>query len=175
METIEWEDSDLLMEIWEEINESAFENKLRRPAAIGWQDISDEPEADGVYGTFGANPIVIGITRELRRVEELVANYRCIGSEKSKPIPEIDSRMDNDNFVELFSAVRGLVAHEVAHQAAYTFDRSQPMSHGTSFVINARKIADSLEGLPPVVDEAAENWPFVHHVVVKEREKMSPQ
>ena len=105
MEKIEWEPSELLMDIWEEINETVFESRLPRPADIGWQDLSDEPEAEGLYGAFSANLNVIGITRELRRVEELAADNRKLVSDKSLTVSEMESSMDDD-FVELLGAVR---------------------------------------------------------------------
>jgi hypothetical protein len=157
--------SQYLLSHWKRINELAFSGALPEIADIGWHETAPDEGSLDVFGGYSVRANAIGITAELRRAEEIEARMQTI---RSKAVGWEAVAPVTDDDLEVVSAVVGLLAHEMAHQAAHHFDKTG--SHGEVFVNQASKIAAALD-LPEVHLKNAAHWPDVLPAILRERSR----
>ncbi|MES2386137.1 MAG: hypothetical protein V4593_16430 [Pseudomonadota bacterium] len=165
----DFEPSPYLMTHWNRVNNMAFEGSLPPLAGIGWLSHDGDPDFADIYGGFSARTGVISITHELRRAEDVEREIQRLNALPAPERPSFDSHSDED--LDLICAVLGLIAHEVAHQAAGLYEQDA-QSHGLGFIRQAQRIASAL-GLPDVTIHNASTWPNVLPIILRERSRNS--
>src|SRR5271170_2827277 len=83
-----FESSDLLQDMWKDINHACFESKLSPPASIGWIDFSSEPGMDEPYGIFLVTQNSIGISRRFHKLVEKASEFKRVIAATPKESPE---------------------------------------------------------------------------------------
>ena len=149
-----FEFSDSLNEIWEQINQNVFKNELKPLSAMGWHN-NAENDDHGHFGIYSHTTNAMSFSNRFHILEEELQACKNIG---------LDPVLSRDDKVEQLSAYApfldiayGLVAHEMAHQAACQF--SVPFyEHGSEFIKWANLIARESD-LPAATEENAAFWP----------------
>jgi hypothetical protein len=146
--------SDFLRDIWSKLNNICFDGNLPEPSTIGWCSLDDD-EGHGIFGMFSPTTNAISISRRFYIIEKRNTQLRSICSDHSISKKEKDEK-SKQHLAYLDIAV-GLVAHEMAHQASYYFDKG-PFNHGKNYLKWANHIASSMDW-PEVQDECSDTWP----------------
>ena len=149
-----FEHSNLLNEIWEQINQNIFKKKLDHLSAIGWHH-NAENDDHGHFGIYSHTTNAMSFSSRFYTLEEKLQECKNIGA---------DLKLNRDDKVEKLSAYApyldiayGLVAHEMAHQAVCQFS-APSYEHGTEFIKWANVIARESD-LPAATEENAAFWP----------------
>jgi len=135
-----------LRRMWQEINEAHFDGQLEPLAAIDWGPISGDHGIDA-FGVFFPSSKCIVIAERFRPDRDATP----AGEESEKAKVEVAYR---------------LLIHEMIHQALYQQNAPRPGGHGSSFVDEARRIADQLGGKQPTEEDAC-RWPDIAGILAQ--------
>ena len=158
-----FESSIFLKEIWKQLNENIFDNKLNTLSAIGWHSMG-EGDNHGDFGQYSHTANAMSLSRRFYILEEKNRELDSYCSDSS--INNADKKAKIEQMSIYLDIAYGLVAHEMAHQAVCQFS-APTYDHGPEFQKWANTFYDKAE-FPLATSENASFWPPSIHVCIKE-------
>lgn len=149
-----FEHSDSLKDVWEQINQNAFNSELTPLSAIGWHD-NAENDDHGHFGIYSHITNAMSFSSRFHILEEKLQACKNIGSDST--LSSESKVKELSTYAPYLDIAYGLIAHEMAHQAVCQF--SEPSyDHSSEFIKWANVIAKESD-LPTATEENAAFWP----------------
>jgi len=156
-------ESQLLREIWLELNALCFASALTEPNSIGWIDFSKEGDIKEEFGYYFTRLNGIALSHRFQYAEDQHLQCLQLSSDPTLTVQKKKEALIKFNAYEI---VYLLMVHEMIHQAAHQAGDSHA-NHGESFLKHASGAATAL-GIPaPTLDEAPQ-WPDIRNYLALE-------
>ena len=146
--------SKFLHDIWSKLNDVCFDNRLPELSTIGWCLLEGD-EGHGIFGLFNPTDNAIRLSSRFYVIEERNTELNIICNNNS--ISEAEKEEKIKQYMAYLDIAVGLVAHEMAHQASYYFDKG-PFNHGRNYLKWANHISYRMDW-PEVQDDCSDTWP----------------
>jgi hypothetical protein len=156
-------ESQLLRQIWHDLNSACFGSSLVEPEHIGWIDFSTEPDIEEDFGYFFAKTNSIAISHRFQYFEDQELECKRLASDSTLSRQEKLLELKKFNAVEI---VLRLVAHEMVHQAAHQAGKSLAQ-HDETFIQHASGVANYFEIPGPTLADA-DQWPNFQYFLIQE-------